>query len=377
LYVFNHNRVHPELAEIMMPGKVATKTLAVWRFLNVEVDYMKEIKDGSLDGTIVSVEPNQPAPGQSILRLGFNIASELQARAITNISENVASGPGQITGNGIVDYFQDGKISVSLPGGAGINNLNMTYDVLHNSSEPTGHDHIIIRGVIPVEAAGQRFTVRPDDESMGFTPGTRLQDAIAGRVNVTASGKCWVENRYERAYIIPDFNSVNTPAMNAEPHTPFVRNTKKYENDDQALFENYRFDNIALQQNEDFWVVYLLFAFKGCTYEDGDPDGGGRLNPIDNTVTEPVICGITDKQRKGAHIFLEDILEFNGGIYLASPGNGRGELDAITHELAHLLGATHDDLSLLAFPDPLEHHFSPKSLGTLRDAKRPGICCQQ
>jgi hypothetical protein len=369
-YVLKNNPEDPKLAEICLPDSYASKTLTVWRFLNVEVDYMEEIKEGTIAGTIAKVLPNKPVQGQTTLVLVENITTEL--KKITNVSVDDGTNS-KITGNGLKDYFQEGRITIKLPGQIG-NTLSMTYEVLYNTNQDTGSDEIIVQGVVPDAAKEQTYALQNDDEKLGFTVGTSLKTAIAGRKHVTElEGKCLAETTYSGAYIVPDFKSINTPALNPTPTVPFVRNVKKYEYDDNALLENYRFDNQGLQKYDDFWTVYLLFAFKGTTYEDGDPDAlDSRGREIPNTLGESVISGITDKQRIGAHIFLEGVLERNNGRYFAMTNNGRGEIDCICHELAHLFGAEHEDSGVMAFPDGIGQYFSPRTKARLREAKRPG-----
>ena len=373
-YVFNANKKEPKLAEIRLPEKYVSNALSVWRILNVEVDYMAPVTDATLTGKLTKVVPDYPEEGWSTLHLDVNISSELQKRKITNVSTDDGSNTnGKIKGNGLENSYQEGKIKVELPGGI-YSQPSLTYDVLYNTANSYFSDNVIIKGVIPEDAVGQNYFLTDDDETFGFKKGVPLTDAIKGRVDIkTLRGRCLTENRFMDAYIVLDYDAVNTQTLNKTPLSPFVRNTKKYDGDDDALLENYRFDNKGLQQNEDFWVVYLLFAYKGCTYEDGDPDGGKVGLAYSNTIRESAIGGITDQQRIGAHIFLEGIVERTGGIYSAYSGNGIGELDCIVHEISHLLGAEHTDGGLLGFPGPKSEWFSQKTIGAIRNAKRPGI----
>lgn len=330
-------------AEIREPDKYASKTLTVWRFVHAEVDYMDKVGDDVITGVVNNTSYN-PIGGRTTIYLRENIKSSL-AR-ITNVSEYQGR-------NGIKDCFKQGTITIDGVG----------YIIVANSAEETEPDYVVVQGTVPDSVVRKPYTLRDDDEMFGFSKGDKLKDVIQRRTAVEdGNGYCGVANRFEYAYVIPDFKTLNKPVANRNPTFPFIRNLKSYDLDNNVLIENYtNFDNRATEASENFWTIYILFAYKGATYEDGDP----------NMSAEPVLSGIADNRNIGIHVFLEGIIERNNQMYSGANQFGLGELDCIAHEMAHLFGVKgHTQQGLMGEP-PGSVWFSPRTLATIRDAKNP------
>lgn len=340
--VLRANPRAPDKAEVRQPEKYASKVLTVWRFLFAEIDSMEAIGEDKIRVSVTGVERNQPANGQTKVKLGGNLTN------LFGLITNVVTYQGN---SGIKDSLRGGKLKY----------LTQEYKILSNSAE-TGYtpDYVIVEGLVPDDAVGKVHSLQDDDEEKwGFKEGMALTDALGDRKPLINSHNtfCSIAERYQPAYVLPDFNSLNHDALNRDKFTPFLRNLKLYEGTDGELLRNYRFNNLRFHDSELLWTVYLLQAYRGSTYEDGDPDGE---NPI---------SGLADKSNVGVHIFLEGLAERTGGFRDYTP-LGLGEKDCIAHEIGHLFGAQHEDGGLMGGP-PVDRLFTKRTLARIREAKHP------
>lgn len=362
--ILDANKEDIKKAEIREADKYASKVLTVWRFLYAEVDHMDAIGEDKITGKISRVEPNNPSAGKTKITVENIIAN------LANIT-TVSTWEGK---NGIKDCFHEGSLEIVLPSG------NIKYTVTGNSANESGTDYVIVDGLVPDTVVNSTYFLQDDDEAIGFKKGDRLDNIteIGGKKRSSLfdeSGFYIVAERYTRAYVVPDFKTLSDPLVNKTPISPFLRNLDVYETEaqDVNLTNNYRYDldKRGMNDMEDFWAVYILFAYKGATYEDGDPDG--LVNGVEaaGILADKPISGLTDKKKIGLHVFLEGIVERNGGIFFNATKTGKGEKDTIVHETAHLFGSQHEDQGLMASPDPTDYYFSRRTLERIRSCKHP------
>ncbi len=328
-------------AEIIEPEKYASKTLTVWRFFHAEVDYMEEIGEDEIVCLITDASYSM-LTGKTTIYLRENLKQSLTA--ITNISDK----PGN---NGLKDCFKKGTIIID----------GVPYVVENNTAETSGSDYITITGSVPGLLTNKSCTLRTDDRKLGFIRGSELKDIFENRKPVEEGNNyCFIANRYEYAYVVPDFKTLNSAAANPRKKIPFKRNLKNYDSNDDILLEDYLFfDNRDKEADETFWTIYILISFLGATHEDGDPD------------SEDALSGIADKRNIGIHVFLQGITERTAGIYYSETPRGLGELDCIAHEIGHLFGVGgHEDKGLMGGP-PDSRWFKNRTLGRIRSAKHP------
>lgn len=329
-FVLKANPDRVKEAEVRDKDKYASKTLTVWRFFYAEMDHMMPIEGNSVSGAIVDIK--HIAENKSELYLDKNIRTQLGYRS----------------SEGVANSFNKGRLTINGSG---------RYLITGNTANHSEKDYITVDAVVPVRFIGMTYEIFDDDEKhpvnlsgWEFKNGAQLWDP-----NVTyADG---VNSRFARAYIVPDFKTLNTATLNPNNRPPFVLNSKSYA--DVDLLSCYSFENIATEASEDFWTVYILGAFQGVPWEDGDPDG------------EQMISGIIDSKKIGAHIYLEGSVEKSGGLYKEATVKGIGEQDVVVHELSHLFGTRHEDMGLLEFPDPKDRLFSKRSLARIRECKHP------
>ncbi len=361
-YVLNANPNNSTESQIRLDDKYASNVLTVWRFFYTEVDYMGEITENKIKGTVRDFVLDDTRISRTTVKLDVNLTDEYE-----KIATNVSTFGGT---NGVENAFQEGKIRI---GGA-------TYDVLYNTagtgviSSPS--DSLVIQGDLPENAKGSTFFLWDDDDAWGFRKGMNLRDVVPvkksgpDRQSIETGDACYVAERYLPAYIVPDFKTLRS--TNKTGTVDFVRNVKGVQvgaNDKYFTKEHYKFDNSEYDNAEDFWAVYLLFGYKGATYEDADPDGGSFGNILQKKA-EGAIEGFADLDHTGLMVFLEGVVERNGGYQVY---NGyTGEEDCIAHEIGHVFGASHDDKGLMGDGgDQTSTVFSDKSLKTIRSAKHP------
>lgn len=370
--IFNKNPLNPTAAEIHQPEKYASKVLTVWRFFYAEVDYMGAITENKIKGEIGKIENDFPRIGDTKIHLKVNLTDEYKKIA-TNVST--------LKHNGVENAFQEGTFRVG----------GVEYPVLFNSAQTGGlftspNDYVIVRGDVPATLPeGATFFLWDDDDKWkNIKLGTKLRDLeIKGKVHASGridpdripiekSKACYVAERFLPAYVVPDFKTLIP--VNKVDTVPFVRNVKAEkigENLDKYFTEDhYEFDFAAYDRSEDFWTIYMLYGYKGATYEDGDPDGVDGASRIRDTIGEGAIEGFTDLNFTGIMFFLEGIIERNQGYQVY---NGTtGEEDCIAHEIGHIFGAKHEDSGLMG-EDGKQNSFvfTGTTLERIRSAKHP------
>ncbi len=349
------NSQKPKDAEILEKEKYSSKVLTVWRFFYAEVDYMEKIEKPYVKNYIKSIEKDTPTKGLTTIYLQNRLIPAMTEENPKKFT-NVATFNGK---NGVEDSFRDGELEIPRVG---------KYSIARNSAVSTlggaiKNDYVVVNEFYADNVKEGTIVFLRDDDSVkwGFETGIDLKSAmqkiVPNRIPVESGKDCGVEERYIPAYIIPNFTLLNSNGRNKTPTSPFVRNLPLYEFDTSILKSNYRFEFEDYEASEDFWTVYLLMAYKGATYEDGDPN------------TDPIIQGVADTDGVGIHIFLESMIE-KKGTYYNSTGDGTGEKDTIAHEIAHLFGSNHNDQKLMSEPTT-SRVFSNITLNKIRSAKHP------
>lgn len=320
-YVLKANPRSPKDAEVLHPNSYVSPTLTVWRRMYVEVDRMDVVADNNVEGHIVKLFPNDPAPGFTRVVLDKNISSEMDVWPL-----------------GMQDSFEGGKLKI----GRG------EFPVTNNTANYWKADEVTVRGSVPSTAVGMIYELQDDDVRHGFEEGDPLPPLDTRTV----------ADRYLPAYIVPDFTTLE--ATNLTKVAPFKAHV--FGVSAKHLRPLFRFDHIAHEANPTAWCVYLLAAFECVALQDGDP------------MQEFKTGGIVDEvgAGQGALIFLEGLNELsgadNGGIRKATTPLGQGEQDSIAHELAHLLGADHPDGGIM---DQVSDRFTEVSLAKMRSIKNP------
>jgi len=346
----------PEESEIREIERYASKVLTVWRFAYAEVDKMGAIGKDVLFSKVVSYELNNPIAGQTKIFIEDNIIKKLKDDGITEVT----MGPTH-TNVGMKDAFKEGEFRLS----------GQSFTILENSANDAGYifngaaDYVIIDGLLPEAESyeGKVCGLKFDDENKwGFKAGDPMPDLNPD--------ECVLERIFRKAYLIIDFNTMNTKNINPNKETQFKRNTNA--DDFAAIKSNYKFDNKNLANNDkDFWCFYINTCYAGATAEDGDPDDARIAGSWENAIT-----GIADDEKLGINIFMEGLLEFNKlnwsnrDKYLCTrPGVGSGKGDVIAHEIAHLFGAVHEiDLGIMNIAS---NSFSALTISRIRKAKHP------
>lgn len=125
-------------------------------------------------------------------------------------------------------------------------------------------------------------------------------------------------------YDIPDNNSL----------VPFVLNTQSESG--QGIRATFDFDNVASEDDDDFWTVYVLNSYQ-C-------DPRGDTDPLSEQNTDFVALAVTDALNgQGSAMFVEMFAEYDGVLTpIDRPSYTVG------HEFGHLFGSDHPDGGLMA-----------------------------
>ena len=362
-FVFEKWPQNTSKAQIPDHEEYLSNVLTVWRKFHVETDYMDTIGENKIRGTIKKVKADTPRISWTTLTINESIVDKYKEIA-TNVSVFNRV-------NGVENAFQEGKLRIR----------GQEWEVAYNTAKTgllSGSDEIVVVGDVPESVEGSTFFMWDEDQYLGFRKGMNLRDVKPVRRSgpmyepIEDTRACTVAERYLQIYIVPDFETLK--ATNATPTVPFVRNVRatqiSADKDDYKTLEHYKFDNKAYHNDSGFWTVYLLFGYRGATYEDGDPDGVNRRINYQSGTPEGAIEGYADLENQGAMVFLEGVVERNGGYQRY---NGRtGEEDCIAHEIGHVFGAQHPEKGLMGGPtEQTSTTFSGKSVNTIRSAKNP------
>ncbi len=166
-----------------------------------------------------------------------------------------------------------------------------------------------------------------------------------------------------RAYMELDLKTL----PNDQNPVPFILHFK----DDSQTYLKQKFEphfkHQKLDNDPEFWVVYILNAYQGRLIEDGDgiKDTGNIAGQTDANPSGPNV----GKDGWGMVIFQE-----SGRDLEANPAYGRGwNRDTIpAHEIAHLFGVVHADDYIMSFTDHFRPSiYSPITLKKMRAAEFP------
>ena len=223
--------------------------------------------------------------------------------------------------------------------------------------------------------AGVNATVRVQNDAGGAPPVNQpfdLHDDDNDAVLPRLPDLGWMQdsdnpqqNLFAWAYIRPvDDGGGGTTG---EQGFPFDVNT---EDDNEALNESYYTKRQSTNSNSnDYWVVYLLSAFQGPVFRDGDPnDQPARIGVCSFVGQAPgTICGNV------LLFYVEAYRDACGGLDTA-PGIRSGLQATVVHEVGHSFGADlfHTEGGIMAQGCLKAPQFTEITLNRIRSAQRPG-----
>ncbi len=122
-----------------------------------------------------------------------------------------------------------------------------------------------------------------------------------------------LDNALAYAYVVPDYETVKS-----NQEIPFVLNNTDFE-----ILQHW---DSAGDNQETFWIVYIVQAYQGAVTLDRDPDSESRL------------WGMSSAISGGAIVYLEVHLEHEG---VGNPA--RQEQNTVIHEVGHAVGDSGDE----------------------------------
>lgn len=315
-------------------GVKVSPMLTVWRRLHIERDSMGPVTGNYVTGNV---------QGSTTRSLKVNIHGSLP-----------------------VNRFENGMIYLTHP----TNPFQVQVLKVRSNDE----DDIVIDGLVPGGITGWNFGLYDDDDfnsdDTGHLNGDNGEDIPAPDLSLLQDSDDPARNKLAPAYIRPtyDLSGENT-------NVPFVANTPDSDLATRepgiADFESmFRFDNIATENDPDFWTIYALNAYQDTSPCDLDPltEGTvGRCGPLGRN---------DDFFGQGFAIFVESIHDYHS--YLISTGtpiSDQRKANAIAlNEVGNLFGASdgeggimNDDVPCTA--DCLD--FSLVTLDKIRRATHP------
>jgi hypothetical protein len=276
----------------LLPTANAQRTamLTIWRRLHVETDSMGQVN------------------GNTVAGLATRFAGSSRPQSTIQVNQALE-----------VDRFSAGRIDISGTGAFTVESNTVTTVTLANAT-------------VLLPPFGTNFTL-VDDDNFDLGPGpyngddgedipqpntTRIQDSDNPNDNLFAPA-------YVRPiYDIPDNNG----------SVPFVLNTQSESG--QGIRATFDFDNVASEDDDDFWTAYVLNSYQ-C-------DPRGDTDPLAEQNTNFVALAVTDALNgQGSALFLEMFAEYDGVLTpIDRPPYTVG------HEFGHLFGSDHPDGGLMA-----------------------------
>lgn len=314
--------------------------LTVWRRLHAEVDNMGPVAENDEKVGVVKVIPTGdwtadpgPAKQQSRLQLDANLFDELPKESRSERLYHRNS-------------FHRGKMRLG----------SEEFEITGNSSNSNGSDD-----EIRVAYDKTRKALTEDDfKNLQVT----LEDNDPQRdgdpvppINFTLT-----DSELARAYIELDRKTL----PNSSQPVPFILHFK----DDQQtylkpLFAKH-FQNKGLDDDPEFWVVYVLNAYQGMLREDGDgnKDTGAISGQTDANQSGP---------NAGANGYGIVVFQESGRELAEDRGTAGWALDTTpAHEIAHLFRSTHAHGDIMDFEmNNRRPEYSPTTLNLLRSTEYP------
>ena len=311
---------------------ITTPMLTTWRRVHIERDSMGIVPEtgpqkNSVTGKILSITALSPT------------SSKLVVDSLLD--------PGRFA-NGRVVLTNPHDTSMFISAGVG------------KSTETS----IVVREAIPAQMVGYNFTLY-DDDDFNDDDGSNLdgdtgEDIPPPDMSFLQDSDDPTINKLAPAYVRPTYDLAGE-----DDNVPFVLNTPKANatsgNPTLAeLLGVYRFDNIATEDDPDFWTVYVLNAYQDLIKKDHDPDSEdpalGRVDGIGNG--------------RGLQLYVEAAADYKR--YAARNGITLEFCDllsgTVVHELGHLFGGNHGDGGLM---DGEGSEYSLKTLRSIRTILHP------
>ena len=342
----------PEEAEVQQPESYLSDTLTVWRFLHVEMDSMKPTEGQVLSGSITNVvraPEYESGPGNFVE--AWHVMTDLDivakkwpnSRGVDGIRNSFFRGQLRVGGT---NYVVTGNSAKRAPVDSVTIVTELTEEerqaLIGKSFELVDDDYV----AIPISGSAGQAGPYEDGVPIPLPPDDRLRDTE--------------DNPYLEAYVMPRLDTIPSGPGTRE----FVGNI---EIDNAEHIKTY-FDQFDMRDNEadpDLWTVYLLGAFQGVHWEDGDGQlgiGGAWIGAI---------AGETDGLNgEGGLIY------WGSGSELEK-GHGSAEgwrlIDATVHEIGHMFSLVHEDGDLMSDGNygPPSRFFSPRSLDKIRSIEHP------
>jgi hypothetical protein len=302
-----------------------SEMLTVWRRLHIEVDSMGVVDGNHILGTTqlgtreITINPGQS--GNVTVIPSPNVDLE-------------------------INRFENGRFVVVGTGASlfVVSNTTNTLEVTNQSGSPV---------TVPNAVQFNLYDDDNMDDGVGPLNGDAGEDVPMPHTSMMQSSDNPDDNRFAPAYIRPVYDIGDN-----NENTNFAVNVREHSG--EAIRELFDFDQVATEDSEDFWTVYLLGAYQYTTELDGDPDEEDPNDPDDYGWV-----GVADEQNgQGALILFEPhrIGDCHfGPIFCNIPGTA-------VHEIGHLLNADHDDGGIMATESLV---FSAQSIARMRAVLHP------
>jgi hypothetical protein len=337
----------------------ASQMLTVWRRLHLERDSMGAVSGNLITGTVLSAD----AP-------------------LSNGSLDPSTTRVVLSGSKLdKDRFQKGRLWVY---NEQIGAASGNFRVVKNTTTA-----VTVEGIFPQTLVGSYFTLW-DDDDFNLDDGENLtgdngEEIPAPDTSLLQDSDSHTVNKLAPAYIRPTYDltgeSGNVPFVLNRPTSPTADPLTVNPTEVRSMFA---FNNVATEEDPDFWTVYVLNAYQPVKEYDGDSSESSVIGEGDDFGGQGVVLYAATFQ---------EILAFLNATPATIPDRKklRGYL---VHEIGHFFNSRHGDggvmcglrdltdlecseygypancrLKWIVCEDTVE--FSPTSLGVIRSALAP------
>jgi len=331
----------PREARIPEHDKYVSDMITVWRRLWFEIDEMADVEGNEVEATIIGIRDCNPAT-ETLDAIVSDCSEADRVLQWLKIDKNLYDELPDTSKFGRSHYVDNYRLGgMTIDGG--------TYGIARNTANASGPDEILVfqsRGIPGFSAEqvlNKTVTIRDDD---AFQNGDPVPEIDRSRM----------ETVFKEAYVYP----VPDPVYPVE-RLPFRLHAITDDESELHTQMDPTFDAKGYDNDEDFWIAYLINGFQGKLDEDGDSEGAA-------------IAGQADQGRGvgtgyGAFIYQESGRELGNNF-----GNNPGwrVSDIAPHEVGHMFGGAHHQPGLMSdrVGDKTDT-FDPVTLDAIRSTKVP------
>lgn len=337
----------PVQAKMARHDELTSPVLTVWRRFYVELDEMEAVNSPPIKGVIQDMRRE---PEQTDFYIGDYFLPQIRRLKIQwlKLDQNLGQTlPDTSKERYKLKYVKDSWRAATID--IGKTGESLTLKVHRNTANETEDDEIQIINTdnwLSDAAIGLPYELKDDDAWRHRDP---IPDVDMSRV----------EEVFKPAYILPMIEQHQL--LPGSSRIPFMLHAVSDQEGDLKKTMEPHFKNQKLDNDPEFWIVYIQNGFQGSMMEDGDGESDSLAGITDNNVK-------SGKGGYGIFVYQESARELADG----KSGPGWRVSDVAPHEIGHLFGGAHSHTGLMGDKDATKSdHFDDETLNLARGRAFP------